>query len=106
MKMQRMKKFVAYVLVFVLVAGIAIGFNPINVAASGDNFAVRNPYAAVDWDNWGQYKAATHVHTTNSDGAHTVAQTLERLYELGFNVVAITDHDVLTECWTIPPTPS
>ncbi|MCY1719417.1 CehA/McbA family metallohydrolase [Prolixibacteraceae bacterium Z1-6] len=38
------------------------------------------------------YKAALHVHTTNSDGDVDVPTRLKQYRDLGFNVVAVTDH--------------
>jgi hypothetical protein len=58
-----------------------------------------NPYASVDWATVGQFKTALHVHTTNSDGAHTVAQMIEEHYSHGFGIVALTEHNYLTPSW-------
>jgi len=61
--------------------------------ATGDSlFIITSPYEAVDWDTWGQYRAALHTHTTNSDGAATLPEMVNRHFELGFDVLAITDH--------------
>ena len=38
------------------------------------------------------YKAALHVHTTSSDGDVDVATRLKQYRDIGFDVVAITDH--------------
>ena len=57
-------------------------------------FNIISPYAEVDWISWKQYKAAHHTHTTQSDGHNSVAQAAEWHYDMGFNIVAITDHDV------------
>lgn len=53
----------------------------------------RDPYAAVDWATFGRYKAALHVHTTESDGNGTPASMIDRHHELGFKIVSLTDHD-------------
>jgi hypothetical protein len=47
-----------------------------------------NPFATKG--NW--YKAALHVHTTNSDGDVDVPTRLKQYRDVGFDVVAITDH--------------
>jgi len=52
--------------------------------------SITSPYAGVNWSN--QYKAALHLHTTNSDGNATPAQLLEELYRRGYDIVTITDH--------------
>jgi hypothetical protein len=59
------------------------------------SYVITNPYAGVNWDTFGQYKASLHNHTRNSDGAATLAAMAEHLYDLGFNVVAFTDHNRL-----------
>ena len=41
------------------------------------------------------YKANLHCHTTYSDGRKTPEQVKERYKELGYSIVAYTDHDIL-----------
>ncbi len=43
------------------------------------------------------YKGAFHVHTTNSDGKLTPAQVVEAHREHGYHILAVTDHDVVTD---------
>ena len=50
------------------------------------------PFAAPG--NW--YRGALHVHTSNSDGADAPAVVLERYRALGYDFVAITDHQKVT----------
>lgn len=45
--------------------------------------------------NW--YKAALHVHTTNSDGDVDVSKRLKQYKDIGFDVVAITDHRITND---------
>jgi hypothetical protein len=71
------------------VTGVETPFNPLR------NYTITSPYAGVDWDNWGQYKAALHVHSWVSDGYNSTAQMAQRYYDLGFNIIAFTDHDRL-----------
>ncbi len=55
-----------------------------------------NPYAPVHADDKQQWlKTALHVHTTRSDGKETPAETIAHFQELGFDVIALTDHDLL-----------
>lgn len=61
---------------------------------------VLNPYDAVGWETWGQYKANFHTHTTNSDGADSPAITIEQYHSKEYDVLAITDHDYTTWPWT------
>jgi hypothetical protein len=67
---------------------------PINVTV------VLNPYAAVDWETWGQYKANFHTHTTNSDGSDPPEVVIEQYHSKSYDVLAITDHDYTTWPWT------
>jgi len=59
------------------------------------SFIITNPYEDVDWAAFGQYRAALHVHTTRSDGSASVRDTVFDHFHKGFDILAITDHDVL-----------
>jgi len=61
---------------------------------------ISSPYANVNWNTYGQYKSALHTHTTRSDGANTLAQMIEEKYRQDFDIVAITDHDIVNKSWT------
>jgi len=65
----------------------------------GDVELTLNPYAGVSWD-WSQYKANYHTHTTESDGDHSPAQTIDQYYSKGYKILAITDHNKITWPWT------
>ena len=70
--------------------------------ASGEpeyHFVIISPYADVDWAAFGQFKTGLHMHTTNSDGRSTTAQVVEEHYAMGFDIIAITDHNYLTPSW-------
>jgi hypothetical protein len=60
------------------------------------NFEVISPYEGVDWDNYNQYKASLHNHTTQSDGQSSMLSAAARFYEQGYHIAAITDHSVTT----------
>jgi hypothetical protein len=57
------------------------------------NYTITSPYAHVNWETYRQFKAAHHIHTTDSDGAASTAEVAERHYKLGFDIVAITNHN-------------
>ncbi|RIJ50372.1 PHP domain-containing protein [Maribellus luteus] len=57
----------------------------VNVSNKKD---LANPFAAKG--KW--YKAALHVHTTNSDGDVDVPTRIQQYRDKGFDIVAITDH--------------
>jgi hypothetical protein len=59
-----------------------------------------NPYAAVDWASWGQYKANFHTHTTESDGSQTPAEVIDEYHAAGYDILALTDHNHITWPWT------
>ena len=58
-----------------------------------------DPYAGVNW-SWEQYKANYHTHTTESDGSHSPATTIDQYYNAGYKILAITDHNTITWPWT------
>jgi hypothetical protein len=75
-------------------------------------FEIISPYANVEWDTFGHYKAALHVHTINSDGSGTMGEVVNLHYSLDYDLLAITDHvwhgtdgsrpylDLITRTWT------
>lgn len=57
-----------------------------------------NPYSNVqDSPEQAWLKTALHVHTTRSDGQDTPQETIAHFESLGFDAIAITDHDLLGE---------
>ena len=70
-----------------------------NPAIKSNYPVIVSPYKGIDWQNFGQYKAALHAHTTNSDGHNTLREVIEDHYEKGFDIVAITDHNLSTADW-------
>ena len=76
--------------------------NPIEVGPS-NLVIISNPYEGVDWNTFSQFKTALHVHTFHSDGINSMYEMIMRHYNLGFHVIAITDHDVLTYRWDEAP---
>ena len=74
---------------------------PVEVApVEVSSYMILNPYAGVDWDNFGQFKTSLHNHTRNSDGLATTAELVERFYTMDYDIVAITDHNYLTARWS------
>jgi len=59
-----------------------------------------SPYSGVNWQTYGQYKAGMHVHTTRSDDASTpLNEMIEYHYANGYDILSITDHDVINRDW-------
>ena len=63
------------------------------------DITIVSPYSNVNWTTYGQFKAALHVHTSNSDGRRPLAQVIEEHYEKDYDIVAATDHNFLTTTW-------
>ncbi|MDR1735114.1 MAG: hypothetical protein LBR73_09590 [Oscillospiraceae bacterium] len=72
-------------------------------AADTPAYTIHNPYAAVDWDSWALYKANLHTQTYFSDGAVSLADTVEEYYRQGYDILAITDHGVIGKRWDEAP---
>ncbi|MDX9882967.1 MAG: hypothetical protein RBS73_12965 [Prolixibacteraceae bacterium] len=68
--------------------------------ACSDRWEISNPYRQVKWENDGQYKANLHTHTTRSDGSHAPQYVVDKYHQLGYNILALTDHNEVTFPWT------
>ncbi len=68
------------------------------------NYTIENPYEDVEWGEWRAYKASLHSHTNASDAVPTIAESVEKHYELGFDILAISDHAVIGVPWNEIPT--
>jgi len=91
----------AVLLAFSLFAAAMSARMPANANTGGSYYAISNPYENVDWGAWGQYRSALHTHTTNSDGAQSKSAMVIDHYNKNFDILAITDHDVLNANWTV-----
>ncbi len=92
-----MKRLFAILLAVVMVLGLSIPA----MAADGD-YKVKNPYEKVIWGEWKAYKANLHTHTTFSDGHMTLDDVIEEYYKQDSEVLASTDHGVVSETWDKP----
>lgn len=61
---------------------------------------IRNPYESVNWTKHGHYKANLHTHTTISDGRLNPHEVVDKYHELGYDILAITDHNIVSYPWT------
>ncbi len=59
-----------------------------------------NPYEDVDFDSVNHVLANLHTHTTHSDGMAMPHDVVDFYHELGYSILAITDHDLYTYPWT------
>ena len=89
----------------ILAAAVLAGTFVTGVAAQGQDgkgvldFTINSPYASVNWDTYGQYKADFHAHSNESDGSPQPAETVEEHYKKGFDILALTDHNVTNTTW-------
>lgn len=100
--MKNSKKILAMFLACIMLLSCA----PFAFAAESENesvstgYTITNPYANINWETTNRYKTALHTHTNSSDGSSTLKESLERHYETGYDVVAVTDHGVSDLSWT------
>ncbi len=89
----RLKGFFSAILILAVVFTFLFG-----ACTSGPE--IYNPYEDVDWSSHSQYKANFHTHTTMSDGRMNPQTVVDKYYELGYDILAITDHNEVTYPWT------
>lgn len=63
------------------------------------DFTIDSPYESVDWGTYGQYKADFHAHSNESDGSPQPYETIEEHYKKGYDILALTDHNVCNTTW-------
>ncbi len=54
---------------------------------------ISNPYANVVWFTYETHIGNFHTHTRQSDGRHSVPGVIDAYHEIGYTVLAITDHN-------------
>ena len=91
------KKMTAAALSGVMLISVA----PFSASAAADiDYTIVNPYENVNWSTTGQYKANLHTHSIVSDGGEDFNAMIERHYELGYDILAMTDHATVDRSWT------
>lgn len=91
-----MKKLISLILAIVMVFICCV----IAFAAEDIDYTINNPYETVDFENWDQYKADLHCHTTASDGDVDMDVMIEEHYTQDYDVLALTDHGIVSRGWT------
>ena len=94
--MKKAKKLIALTLASIMTFSCSI----MAFASDGIDYTINNPYATVDFANWGQYKADLHCHTTASDGDEDMNVMIEEHYSQGYDILALTDHGITSKGWT------
>ncbi len=84
MKVKDQRSAVGSLAAFVVLVGMVL-------CAAAQSFL--NPYEGVDWQTTGHYDANFHTHTRLSDGRFTPHEVIDRYKELGYSILALTDHD-------------
>ena len=98
--MKMSKKLISVLLVVSLVSAL---FLPVGAFAGQVSYKITSPYNDIDWDSINQYQAQLHTHTLYSDGTVDVKDVVERYYELGYDILAVTDHGVVNKGWNRVP---
>lgn len=84
--------------------GTALGVGAVALLAACQappaEIQIQNPYAGVDWDGSTQYKANLHTHTTRSDGRINPQEVVDHYHRMGYQILAITDHNEVTYPWS------
>ncbi|MDW8078072.1 MAG: CehA/McbA family metallohydrolase [Thermoguttaceae bacterium] len=60
---------------------------------------VVNPYEGIDWEKVYRVKTGLHAHTTESDGSEPPERMIDEYRRLGFQALALTDHNKCTWPW-------
>ena len=98
-----MKKRLIYLAAFVLAGIISVTALPVASASGSTDYIITNAYENVDWDTWNAYKAQLHCHTIASDGAVQLNDVVEISYNLGYDILAVTDHAIVHKGWNVVP---
>ncbi|MBT3383809.1 MAG: hypothetical protein HN778_04715 [Prolixibacteraceae bacterium] len=62
-------------------------------------FDIDNPYENVNWEEYGRFKGDLHAHTSRSDGHLSPNELVDRFCDVGFRILSITDHNLITFPW-------
>ena len=73
---------------------------PMAFANADVDYEITSPYENLDFSKLNQYKADLHSHTTFSDGNNPLPDMVQRHYDLGFDILAITDHGTVSTSYT------
>ena len=97
------KKLTAVALALIMILPLSAAPASAADATAEKNYTISNPYETVDWDSWNAYKTQLHCHTNASDGASSIADTVEAYYAADYDILALTDHMTLGVQWDQKP---
>lgn len=99
MKIKMLRKTTAALMAAAVLAGTFVTGVSAEERSGVLDFTIDSPYASVDWDTYGQYKADFHAHSNESDGSPQPYETIEEHYKKGYDILALTDHNVCNTTW-------
>ncbi len=67
--------------------------NVVELPYNHHSYAIDNPYVGIDWATIGYYDGNFHTHTDLSDGQMKPQDVIDTYQELGYSVLALTDHN-------------
>ena len=70
-----------------------------NLGTQSKLATIDNPYKDVNWATFGRHKGNFHTHTTQSDGSMSPGTVIDQYKQLGYSVLALTDHNTVTYPW-------
>ena len=97
------KKLTAAALALIMILPLSAAPASAANSSAEKNYTISNPYETVDWDSWNAYKTQLHCHTNVSDGASSIADTVEAYYAADYDILALTDHMTLGVQWDQKP---
>ena len=97
------KKLTAAALALIMILPLSAAPASAANSSAEKNYTISNPYETVDWDSWNAYKTQLHCHTNVSDGASSIADTIEAYYAADYDILALTDHMTLGVQWDQKP---
>ena len=86
-----MKKTTSILFVVVLTLMIIGAFYLASILSEDDYF--QNPYEQIEWQTVNYYDANLHTHTRFSDGSFDPHEVIDKYHDLGYHILALTDHD-------------
>ncbi len=98
-----MKKFISVLLTVLILMQTFVFCASAEDGMGEKNYIITDPYAEVNWDEWGSYKFQPHCQTTASDGYMTVKEVVQAHYDYDYDMVAITDHGTINKGWDTAP---
>ena len=95
-----MKKATLFLLIFSLKTTLLFITVLLFPFCTATDIKINNPYQSINWENAEQHKANFHTHTVRSDGSLNPQVVVDEYHDMGYSILAITDHNEVTYPWT------